>query len=381
MYNFVFGVGFFANQVVDKLMKFGVRVDGMLKLKEFYMPIFIEPNQCVNTYCVEDLKKLDPNLTNVIIAQKPIIMGDTISYLKNMGFKNVFIVDEEMQRVNIHTLKEFNCYLYPVNMEKPFLNYLEMNIVDNCNLNCKGCAHFSNIFDNGYVSLDSFTRDLIMLSNKFELYYFRLLGGEPLLHPNIIELVKIARKILKNTKIIIVTNGLLINKLNNDVLKAFAENNITICISVYKPTLNILNNIISKLEYFGINYILNDDYMASKKSIESFSTRLTASQNNNAFESSRKCLGRFCRFLRDGKISKCYYPLLIDVLNRKMGTNFVLSAEDYVEIKNITDGWLAIEQLNKPIPFCNYCSENEFEFNWEGYHKNDLDVYQYILKK
>ena len=64
-----------------------------------------------------------------------------------------------------------------------------------------------------------------------------------------------------------------------------------------------------------------------------------------------------------------------------MGTNFVLSAEDYVEIKNITDGWLAIEQLSKPIPFCNYCSEDEFEFNWEGYHKNDLDVYQYILKK
>ena len=38
---------------------------------------------------------------------------------------------------------------------------------------------------------------------------------------------------------------------------------------------------------------------------------------------------------------------------------------------------MAIEQLNKPIPFCNYCSEDEFEFNWEGYHKNDLDVYQY----
>ena len=104
-------------------------------------------------------------------------------------------------------------YFDRIDLEKPFLNYLEINIVDQCNLNCKGCAHFSNICDNNFVLLDKYKHDLEMIAEKFCLYNFRLLGGEPLLHPQLSELVDTTRKILPNSRIIIVTNGLLSNTL------------------------------------------------------------------------------------------------------------------------------------------------------------------------
>ena len=67
---------------------------------------------------------------------------------------------------------------------------IEMHIVDHCNLNCKGCAHFSNICNNNMLDIDKYSKDLDKISRHFNVYYFRLLGGEPLLHPKLKEIVK-----------------------------------------------------------------------------------------------------------------------------------------------------------------------------------------------
>lgn len=82
-----------------------------------------------------------------------------------------------------------------------------------------------------------------------------------------------------------------------------------------------------------------------------------------------------------GKISKCYYPLLIEVLNKKYGTNFELSENDYVELSTVQNGWDVIEQLNNRIPFCDYCREEIEEFDWESHFKNDKYVSNFVLKK
>lgn len=84
-------------------------------------------------------------------------------------------------------------------------------------------------------------------------------------------------------------------------------------------------------------------------------------KENNGAKVSKMCMGRFCRFLRDGKISKCYYSLLIDILNKKCKKDFELHEKDYIELKKLSNGWEAIEQLNNSIPFCDYCSEDVLE--------------------
>ncbi len=382
MKNYIFGTGYFANKVADILGKQNIKVEALLKLKDFYMPIYIEPNPSIPTLELDDNSQIDNETSNIFITQKAIIMGDTIAYLRKKGFKYVYVVNEELLTLGENaTFDDFNRLCSKVDLSVPFLNYLEVNIVDHCNLNCKGCAHFSNICDKKFINPQEFEKDLQLISKNFNLYYFRLLGGEPLLHPELDSLIKLARTYLPTTNIVLVTNGLLINHLSDNLLNTLKENDITVCISVYKPTKKIIDNIISKLNDFGIKYIFNDNYVPDLSPIEYFQTRLTSERSEEGRKASTMCVGRFCRFLRDGKIAKCYYPLLSYVLNEKCNLDFNVSNEDYVNLLDVTDGWQAIEKLNEYIPFCDYCSEEEMNFTWEGYHKNDYDSLQYARKR
>ena len=73
-------------------------------------------------------------------------------------------------------------------------------------------------------------------------------------------------------------------------------------------------------------------------------------------------------------------PLLIEVLNKKYGKTFEVTDEDYLLLDNIKDGWDAIDKLNGDIPFCQYCRDELYEFEWESGHTND-DLNSYVLKK
>lgn len=154
-----------------------------------------------------------------------------------------------------------------------------------------------------------------------------------------------------------------------------------VSISLYEPTSKKIDKILNILNTNKITYLINDDFFSRVEPIKKIQTRLTIKNSNNGNKVSKECIGRFCRFLRDGKISKCYYPLLIDILNKKYGTNYVVSKDDYVQLTNISNGWDAIEKLDSATPFCNYCSEYIEEFDWEGYHKNDKEISGYISKK
>lgn len=92
-------------------------------------------------------------------------------------------------------------------------------------------------------------------------------------------------------------------------------------------------------------YLINDDFFSPIEPIKKFQTRLTLENNNNGDKVSKKCIGRFCRFLRDGKIAKCYYPLLTEILNKRYGTNYVVSGDDYIELSDISSGWDAIKTI------------------------------------
>ncbi len=74
-------------------------------------------------------------------------------------------------------------------MQKPVIPYLETHIMDSCNLNCKGCTHFSNLYEiDSNVSYEQFMNDINQLSQKCFVIQLRLLGGEPLLNTDCIKI-------------------------------------------------------------------------------------------------------------------------------------------------------------------------------------------------
>lgn len=252
MKNYIFGTGPFAIEVAKRLEKFNIEISGFLKLGEQNENAPTISYNNIPIYYTNDIKIIDRLASNIIITKKPMIMGETIEFLRNNNFLNVYTVGEDILFSEQGSLEELAKYIDYIDFSKPFLNYLEMNVVDQCNLNCKGCAHFSNICNNNFVSIESFRSDLQIVSEKFNLYNFRILGGEPFLHPNILELITISREILINTKIVIVTNGLLIYKLDNKILQAIANNDIMLSISLYQPTYEILNKITLCCKFWGL---------------------------------------------------------------------------------------------------------------------------------
>ncbi|MCP4694345.1 MAG: radical SAM protein [Desulfobacterales bacterium] len=91
---------------------------------------------------------------------------------------------------------------------------VDIHVINSCNLRCNGCNHLA---DYGYGGVFSET-DLVEWIKpwKERLFFNRisLLGGEPLLNPNLREICIAYRKLFpeNETKIRVITNGLLIHK-------------------------------------------------------------------------------------------------------------------------------------------------------------------------
>lgn len=71
--------------------------------------------------------------------------GCTIEYLRNISFKEINTVDERVLCSNQKSYEQLNSYIDSIDLSLPFLNYLETNVVDHCNLNVKD-VHIFQIF-------------------------------------------------------------------------------------------------------------------------------------------------------------------------------------------------------------------------------------------
>ena len=105
----------------------------------------------------------------------------------------------------------------PMNFLEPYLSakflpQLEFHAADHCNLNCRGCSHFSGLVTKPtFPSLTKFEKYLIRLHELiYDIDRLYILGVEALLNSEINEYVEICRKIYPHSKLIWLTNGILI---------------------------------------------------------------------------------------------------------------------------------------------------------------------------
>lgn len=81
-------------------------------------------------------------------------------------------------------------------MHKIYLNYVELPITTKCSLRCKNCANLIQYYEYGeFLDGKSLINDvyrLCQITEKIEM--FRILGGEPLLHPQLKEILEGIKK-------------------------------------------------------------------------------------------------------------------------------------------------------------------------------------------
>ncbi len=234
------------------------------------------------------------------------------------------------------------------------LKYIEVHLVDHCNLRCAYCTHFAPLSKPSFCDIDVFKKDLSKLSSltNGELYDIRLLGGEPLLNPNCHEFIKIARQYFPNSKISLVTNGILLKKQDEIFWETCRDNKVVIACTKYPL----------KMDYDSIQqYVLDKNvdfaYAKNPKNQKFINFALSKQGKINPLQSYYPCvLCRDLSLLKNGKLYLCPIVGNIEILNEYFNLNFQVTNKDYINIHEVSDIKEILDFLSKRIPFCRYCS-------------------------
>ena len=89
---------------------------------------------------------------------------------------------------------------------------IEFNLTEHCNLSCAHCDHASPMMRTKFADLTSFARDIEVLSTVLQAGEFKFLGGEPLLHPQLLDFLRLAKDAQIANRLVLVTNGVLLHK-------------------------------------------------------------------------------------------------------------------------------------------------------------------------
>jgi hypothetical protein len=236
---------------------------------------------------------------------------------------------------------------------RPHLHRLIVHVTDHCNLNCRGCTHFSNIAKPSFADLETFTRDFERMAGLFShITEIFLLGGEPLLHPELTSFIEVARSAFPDANIEVMTNGILLPRMDDHFWQTMAENDILLDVDLYPigPSAN-------ELQTLAQSHQVRIDLKEQRGEVF-FRLPLDPSGSQDPRESFRSCVnaGITCPLLREGKLYPCAYAAYIDLFKERFNNEgFEISAEDYRDIYQMHNGWELFDFLLEPIPFCRYC--------------------------
>jgi GTP 3',8-cyclase len=120
--------------------------------------------------------------------------------------------------------------------ETVFLRLVEFHVVHHCNLTCSGCSHFSPQAAKELLTVQQIGRDVELAAARLDPEYVHVLGGEPLLHPGLPEILPVFRTAFPRATIKVVTNGTLLERSPRPLLRALADLDIRLAVSVYPTT-------------------------------------------------------------------------------------------------------------------------------------------------
>lgn len=236
------------------------------------------------------------------------------------------------------------------------LDYFEIHVVDHCNLKCNGCTHFANISEQKFIDARILHFHLGRLNKIFgKIKKFRLLGGEPLLHPDITNILKISRKALPYSEIELVTNGLLLDKMPEEFFQTLYKNKISVEISNYPPIQNKIKQIQTILSSFKIKYSITP-------MVINFTANLNPKGNSDKEQTFKNCRHAYCTILRENNIYICPISAYIDKYNKYFNKNIPLPKGINIYSHSAKQ---ILNYLNKCEETCRYCTGITNYINWE----------------
>jgi len=310
----------------------------------------------------------------IIIGLSDKYFDGVIPQLRERGFTDYFIMSEFNKIKIAHKLTPRPCDRM----------WIEINLVDNCNLNCQMCDHFSQLVKKPYfLNLEVFEHDMKRLAELSENHIdiIKLQGGEPLLHKDVNKFIEITRSLFPKCIIYFFTNGLLLLKAENYAKGNFwqccKDNDVTIQLTEYPINLDI-QAIEDKAKEYGAKIQIFGEVADRVRGKIKRSTKhpfdLKGNVEKHQFISCYHLNETIT--LRNGRLFTCSIIPYANYFNEAFGQNLEISDENSIDIHKAKNYDEIAEFVAKRVPFCNYCDiKNRRTMQWA---RSNREIGEYL---
>ena len=255
------------------------------------------------------------------------------------------------------------------------LPFLETMATQACNLVCTGCTNYSDIKHSGYVRWHDMHSQLSAWLKVLDIPDFGIMGGEPLINPEIKQWITGVRELMPDAQIRFTTNGLLLHKhmavvdlmhdIGNCVFKITAHVDDTELENTIADIFNRYNW--EPVTEYGIDRWAADNGVRFQinrptKFIKTYRNSYSNMQphDSNPVDSFNMCIQQTCPLLHNGKIYKCSTQGLLEPTLAKFNNpNAEQWAPYLVNGLSPSDPVSVIEQFvnnfGKPNAICRMC--------------------------
>jgi organic radical activating enzyme len=207
---------------------------------------------------------------------------------------------------------------------------LEYSIIQNCNLACPLCAHQAWRADKKYSLKETIINDLKLISKYIISYELRIIGGEPLLHPDIVNIMKDVYKLKINNNIVLATNATLIKDIHEELFDYFDCLKITLySYSKKKVDINKIKELCNKHHKKII--VLQFDHIKILEFI-----RCNEDEAQRRWDNCFMRRMNICTSVCDGRFYPCAISQAMPYWIHKFVKNFD-GSKDYADIKNLSE--------------------------------------------
>ncbi len=244
--------------------------------------------------------------------------------------------------------------------ERRELDYMEFHAADHCNLNCKNCSMFSALVD-GPVFADY--RETAEGLRKLKTFFthiktIRILGGEPLLNPELFRYLYLVREVYPHTDIRVITNGILVPKMGEELIQALVDVSASFIVTGYPALAGSLDDMADHLRRKGIRHVVSP-------TVHEFQKIYNAAGDSDPVKVFSQCNWRgTCANLKGHRISACFVPFVFPYLERA----FQLEHPEDETIDLFEEGLTVRkirERMNSPMDICRFCAHRGQFVPWE----------------
>jgi cyclic pyranopterin phosphate synthase len=224
---------------------------------------------------------------------------------------------------------------------------LEAHIVDHCNLRCAACCSLSPHLPRWHVEPADLERDLALAVPAIAPTWLKLVGGEPLLHPRLIECLEVARASKIAEIVSVTTNGFLLPRQPEEFWRLVDALTISLYPVPALPAATIALAEERAAEHgVKLNWKQQDDFVQMDRAVRCDDE----AENEPVWEA---CwLRRRCHMIRDGVFYACTRPAHFQTL---LGRDFTVDGVRLYKGPGLAEEIRDYLQRPEPLLACALC--------------------------